>query len=230
MALSTTYEYYPCEDERHLNGLHIQKAFGRLYNVWKIEVDPQVKAADCPEIEDEAEREELADLTVDAGAWFMVTPTVRCSLEAIPGKGWRIQLHRRARSSGNLSPIQSFTMWGMVYEIDDAYGPSLVAAHTVLEFLEAVSDGSYRLWRTADAGARALFPGVPVEQARAELDAARVTAARAWVQIADQWSHYLHQWPMKYQFEAVSAYFAANRDHPSREKFAAIEREYVAAR
>ena len=56
MALSKTYEHYPCEDERYLNGLHIQKAFRNLYDVRKIDVEPQVKAADCPEIEDEVER------------------------------------------------------------------------------------------------------------------------------------------------------------------------------
>lgn len=224
--MSITYEIYPCEDERRLNGLHIEKAFRDIYDVWSINVPPQVAAADCDEIEDEDERAALADLTVDAGGWFMVTPTIRCSLEAIVGKGWRIQLHRKAVKSGNLSPIQSFTMWGMVYDPADAYGSSLVAAHTVLRFLGEAQAGTHRLWRTPDAAARGLFPGVSVEQARRDLDIARATASAAWVQLAESWTHYLHEWPMNYHFTELGAYFDSHRDHPDRGRFTRLKAWY----
>ena len=220
MAPTMSYEYYPCEDERYLNGLHIQKAFRDIYDVWSIMVDPEVSAADCEEIEDEEERADLADLKVDAGGWFMVTPTIRCSLEAILRKGWRIQLQRKASSSGKLAVIQSTTYWGpWRFDQADAYGPSLTAAHTILQFLNAVHAGTYRLWRSEDAGARGLFPGLPTGQALLKLDEARATAATAWVKIAETWAEYLEVWPIGSQWEELATYFTSHPDHPSKRTF-----------
>lgn len=154
-------EVIPGEDPRTLNGLHIEKGIGKHYDVWKIYDEPHVDLETDEEVNIEADERFRR---VDSGGWFDVTPTIRCSVDSIYGTGWRIQLHRYGIRSEKTTVIQSATYRESVtVPIDDGYLASALALHTVYRFLTDVQSGHYRLWKSSEAGTRALFPSAAVE-------------------------------------------------------------------
>lgn len=234
------------EDPRTLNGVHISKGLGDHYWVTTIYDDPHVNLED----DDEDEIDPTTDdrfRPVDAGASFDLTPTIVCSVNAVWGKGWRIQLLRRAVSSGNLGVIQSVTLWmEWAFPIDDAYLASAMALHECFGFLSAVRRGEYRLWKTPESGARALFPngpvagafvgstnrggrayiGTPPDEALQRLDLEISRVVLAWVDLVGQWEHWMHNWPLAAQFRDFDRYFAKHPDHSSRERFKSLRAYY----
>lgn len=233
------------EDPRTLNSVHISKGLGDHYWVTMIYDDPHVNLED----DDEDEIDPTTDdrfRPVDAGASFDLTPTIVCSVNAVWGKGWRIQLLRRAVSSGKLGVIQSVTLWmEWAFPIDDAYLASAMALHECFGFLTAVQRGENRLWKTPESGARALFPngpvagvfvgsnrgarayeGTPPDEALQRLDLEISRVVLAWVDLVGRWEHWMHNWPLAAQFRDFERYFAKHPDHSSRERFNSLRAYY----
>ena len=237
-------ESMPGEDPRTLNGIHLTKALNDHYETWTIYDDPRVEVNDDDEEDVYASAVAVESSRVDSGGFFDLTPIIRCSVNAIYGVGWRIQLRRFGVSTGNSTVIQSATY--RYLPIDDAYLAAAVALHTGYRFLTAVEKGESKHWRLPEAGARALFPsgavkgayepaarpyivpyeGVAPEQAPARLAAERARAAAAWVDLMDRWSHWFHNWPIDDQFDDFARYFAESGPDDVRARFKQLRKYY----
>jgi hypothetical protein len=90
----------PGEDPRTLNGIHLTKALNDHYETWTIYDDPRVEVNDDDEEDVYASAVAVESSRVDSGGFFDLTPIIRCSVNAIYGVGWRIQLRRFGVSTG----------------------------------------------------------------------------------------------------------------------------------
>ncbi|WP_311879128.1 hypothetical protein [Microbacterium forte] len=220
-------ERYEDEDDRTLNGLHISKALSLRFDVNPIYTELPGAGIDGSD-------------RVDTGAWFELTPVILCTIDA--QSEWKIQLLRSAKQTPKTAVLTTLKYWWG--PIDDAYGPAQVALHRCYEFLVAVQRGEHRLWKTPEAGARAIFPPPPVvgdywimsnndpgNLTPLELVARTISwVVETWVANASRWEHWIENWPMADQFQDIAPYFEEHRSHPSRKEFFRLRKIYAKAR